>query len=120
MQNNKLIGDLGFIITKAPLESSFSSTFLELAINVSNDKKSVGFFLISDGVFFVKKNQKNNPFSLIKKLQEKNVEIIVSKEHLESAGISDTELIPRLSITNKSYDELVDFVMEKYRRVITL
>ena len=93
MEKELKIGDIGFIITKAPLESKLAEKFLEFAENALKQDMSIGFFLISDGVFIVKKNQQNPPFEMIKKLLKNNVEVIVSKDHLESAGIFESDVL---------------------------
>lgn len=120
MDIQKQSGEIGFIITKAPLENSYISKLLESALNAINKNKKIGFFLISDGVYLIKKNQKNIPFNLIKKIIAQKTEIIVSIDHLNAAGISKDELLNEIKITEKTYDELVEFIMEKYERVITI
>lgn len=120
MIDQQEIGDIGFILTKAPLENSFSKKILELAMTARNRDKKVGFFLISDGIYLVKNNQENEISYLLKKLLTKNIEIIVSKDHLKSSGISEDEILDSVTIAEKPYDELVDFVMERYERVITI
>jgi len=109
--------DLGFIITKAPYESTLGSGFLDLAKKEIENGKKVGMFLISDGVWFAKKNQKNN---VIKFLIEKGAEITVSLDNLEAAGIDNNEIFEGLNISDKPYDDLVGLVMEKWNKVITI
>ena len=110
--------DLGIIITKTPLETNLVNRFLQIAKDTIENNKTVGLFLISDGVWLVKKNQNNNSFELLKNLIEKNVEIIVSKDHLLSAGLYENEIIENIKISEKPYSDLVDNVMENYERVI--
>ena len=112
--------DIGFILTKAPLESSVIKRVLEIALDALNMGKKIGFFLLSDGIFLIKKNQKNEVYTLFKEILSKNVEIIVSRDHLESAGILTNQICCESYISDKPYDDLVDFVMEKYERVITI
>ena len=88
--------------------------------NKSKHSNKIGFFLISDGVFLIKNNQKNETSSLFKEIASKKVEIIVSKDHLESAGISPEDICCKVSVSEKPYDDLVDFVMEKYERIVTI
>jgi sulfur relay (sulfurtransferase) DsrF/TusC family protein len=120
MDNQNYSGHIGFIITKAPLENSSIKKLLKAALEAINKNNKIGFFLISDGVFLIKKNQKNETYDIFKNIITKKVEIIVSKDHLESAGLSSDEIFSNLTISNKPYDDLVDFVMEKYERVITI
>ena len=117
MRNEDYKIDLGFIITKAPYESTLGSGFLDLARKEIENGKKVGVFLISDGIWFAKKNQKNN---VIKFLIEKGAEITVSLDNLEAAGIDNTELIKGLTISDKPYDDLVELVMEKWNKVMTI
>ncbi|HUS99048.1 MAG TPA: DsrE family protein [Candidatus Thermoplasmatota archaeon] len=112
--------DLGFIITKAPLESSLGEGFLSLAHHAINNGKTVGFFLISDGVWFVKKNQKNTAINKLKNLIEKGAIITVSKDNLDAAGIETTDILEGITISEKPYQDLVALVMEKWRRVMTI
>ena len=48
------------------------------------------------------------------------MEIIVSKDHLESAVISPDDICCKVSVSEKPYDDLVDFAMEKYERIVTI
>lgn len=120
MNDKKYTGDIGFILTKAPLETSVVKKLLEMSIESLNKNNKIGFFLISDGVFLIKSNQKNETSSLFKDISSKKVEIIVSKDHLESAGIPSSDICCKVSISEKPYDDLVDFVMEKYERIVTI
>jgi len=110
--------DLGIIITKPPVETNLINTFLQIAKNTIENNKTVGLFLISDGIWLVKKNQNNNSFELLKNLIDKNVEVIVSKDHLLSSGLSEDEIVENVKISEKPYSDLVDNVMENYERVI--
>ena len=110
--------DLGIILTKAPVETNLVNRFLQIAKDTIENNKTVGLFLISDGVWLVKKNQNNNSIELLKNLIDKNVEVIVSKDHLLSSGLSEDEIVENVKISEKPYSDLVDNVMENYERVI--
>jgi sulfur relay (sulfurtransferase) complex TusBCD TusD component (DsrE family) len=112
--------DLGFIITKAPYESSLGEKILELANKGLDEGKTIGIFLISDGVWFAKKNTINKTGQLFKTLVKQGAQVTVSKDNLESAGIKHSELINGITISEKPYMDLVDLVMEKWRRVLTI
>ena len=120
MNDEKYQIDIGFILTKAPLESSLTFNFLSIAKKAIDKGKTVSLFLLSDSIWLVKNNQKNNVVKLLRTLIEKQVSIAVSKDHLEAAGIKNTDLLDGVIITEKPYADLVDFVMEKCRRVMTL
>jgi sulfur relay (sulfurtransferase) complex TusBCD TusD component (DsrE family) len=120
MNNGSYEVDLGFIITKAPFESTLGSGFLDLAKKTIENGKTVGLFLISDGVWFAKKNQKNNAIKILSNLIEKGAIITVSQDNLEAAGIENNELLDGVIISNKPYMDLVELVMEKWGRVMTI
>lgn len=120
MDDDRYPIDIGLILTKAPLESSLTYSFLTIAKEAIEKGKTVSLFLISDGIWLVKNNQKNNVVELFKTLMEKDVKVTVSKDHLEAAGIENTDLLSSIIITERPYADLVDFVMEKCRRVMTL
>ena len=112
MNNESYEVDLGFIVTKAPFESTLGSGFLDLAKKTIDNGKTVSLFFISDGVWFAKKNQKNNAIKILKSLIEKGAKITVSKDNLEAAGIENNELIDGVTIS--------ELVMEKWKRVMTI
>lgn len=112
--------DLGIILTKSPHESSLTNQMLTLATAIIKQKKSVDLFLISDGVWLAKKNPSAKYTNSLSLLQKKGMRIIVSNDHLLAAGLTSTELLPHITITEKPYDSLVDHVMTEWNRVITL
>jgi len=112
--------DLGFIITKAPLESTLGSGFLNLAKQGIDNGKKVELFLISDGVWFAKKIENNSDTKKLRSLIKQGVNIIVSNDNLQAAGIHNDELIKGITISDKPYSDLVNLVMEKWKRVMTI
>lgn len=112
--------DYGFIITKAPLESSKTIGILRLGQKAIASGKTVGIFLISDGIWVAKNHQQNEAGKLIPQLLQNGAQIIASQEHLEAAGISPNDIIQGIKISSKPYDDLVEKVMEKWRWVITI
>lgn len=118
MAKNNYEIDIGFVITKAPLESSLATGIITLAKHAIDKGKTIGMFLISDGVWLVKKNQKNGED--ITGLIEKCVEVTISKNHLEASGIQTEELMSGVNVTEKPYTELVERVMERWHQVITI
>jgi sulfur relay (sulfurtransferase) complex TusBCD TusD component (DsrE family) len=112
--------DLGFVITKAPYESSLGVNMLALAQKGLMDGKSIGIFLISDGVWFAKKNNTNKTGKVFQSIIKMGAHVTVSQDNLESAGIKQSELHKDIAISDKPYIDLVTQVMEKWRRVITI
>ena len=118
MTKNNYDIDIGFVITKAPLESSIVTGIITLAKHEIDKEKTVGIFLISDGVWLGKKNQNN--CKNIADLIEKCVEVTISKDHMEASGIQQEELLSGINVTEKPYIELVERVMERWHKVITI
>lgn len=112
--------DLGFVVTKPPLESGQVANILTIAQSALDQGKSVGVFLISDGVWLVKKNQMNHVAEKFVKLLGAGAEVIVSSEHLDAAGISEDEVIQGVTITGKVYKDLVTKVMENWNKVMSI
>jgi sulfur relay (sulfurtransferase) complex TusBCD TusD component (DsrE family) len=112
--------DYGFVITKAPLESPKALSILKLGQKAIASGKTVGIFLISDGIWLAKNHQQNDTGKLILQLCQDGAEIIASQEHLEAAGISPNDIIKGIKVSSKPYDDLVDSVMEHWRWVITI
>lgn len=117
VDNNK---DLGIIITKAPLESGSVEGALELARETVEQGRSVGLFLISDGVWLVKKKQDNKVARSFHELLNLGVQVIVSKDHLEAAGITEDDVMEGVMRSSKIYKDLVIHVMERWNRVMTI
>ena len=91
------------IITKAPLESLLTFSFLAIAKNSIDPAKTISLFLIRDGVWFVKNNQKNIVVDLLRIFIQRGAGISVSKDHMEATGIENKDLISGLFVTNSSY-----------------
>jgi sulfur relay protein TusB/DsrH len=120
MNKDKQKIDIGFLITKAPLESGNVSNVISLAEEAINNGKKVEIFLISDGIWLAKSDQKNKVAERFIDLIKRGVNVTVSKEHLEAAGITNNELVNGLKITDDPYASLVDLVMEKWEKVLTI
>lgn len=112
--------DIGFVITKGHLESSLVYNALGIAENAIEQGKTVGMFLISDGVWLIKKNQRNHVADRFVKLLGNGLQVIASKEHLEAAGIQDDDVMEGVTITKKVYKDLVINVMENWKKVMSI
>jgi predicted peroxiredoxin len=112
--------DFGFVITKAPLELGTVHTTLRLAGTAVDSGRSVGLFLISDGVWLAKKDQANDVSRYFLGLIEKGAGVRVSSEHLKGAGIGEDELVDGVEVTGNTYKELVGTVMEEYGKVVVI
>jgi sulfur relay (sulfurtransferase) complex TusBCD TusD component (DsrE family) len=120
MSNDTYEIDFGFVITKTPTESQKVLGALKLANKALEERKSVGLFLLSDGVWCAKKNQKNTAIKYLINILEKGGSVIASGENLEAAGIDNNDVLKGIQISEKPYGDLVDLIMEKWRRVVTI
>ena len=116
-QGNK---DIGFVVTKPPLESGLVSNMLSIAQSSLDQGKSVGIFLISDGIWLVKKNQKNHVYEQFLNVLKGGAEVLASREHLEAAGIGDDEIVDGVTVTKRVYKDLVINVMERWNKVVSI
>jgi len=112
--------DIGFVITKPPLESGAVAGILRTALDAINDGKSVGLFLISDGVWLAKPGQENEAFTLFNELRGKGVPVTASSDHLLSAGIPEDGIVEGVEVARKPYKALVATVMEEWDKVMVI
>jgi sulfur relay (sulfurtransferase) complex TusBCD TusD component (DsrE family) len=112
--------DLGFIITKPPLESGAVKGVLNVAIDAQKEGRRVGLFLISDGVWLAKSGQANEPSGLFSELLTGGARATVSGDHILAAGISEEDLADGVEVTRKPYKALVENVMENWDRVMVI
>ena len=120
MNDNENERDIGFVISKAPHESGLVSNTLTIALNAMEQGKTIGLFLISDGVWLAKRNQKNHLIGTFEKLIEGGTVVLVSGEHLAAAGITEDEIMKGVTITKRVYKDLVTNVMENWRKVMSI
>lgn len=111
--------DIGFIISKAPAESNLVANTLEIARGAVKQGKSIELFLISDGVWLIKKNQKNPAAKIFNEIR-KNIKVTASKDHLEGAGIEEKEIVDGVSLTKNTYKSMVELVMENWKKVVSI
>jgi sulfur relay protein TusB/DsrH len=112
--------DIGLLITKTPLESDNVSKIIYLAKEAIANWKKVQLYLISDGVWLAKSGQQNKVAEKFEELIKSGVSVIVSGEHLEAAGITKNEVTEGIEITDDPYTTLVNLVMEKWKKVISI
>ncbi|MBA3044831.1 MAG: DsrH/TusB family sulfur relay protein [Candidatus Thermoplasmatota archaeon] len=112
--------DIGLVITKSPFESPLLEASLKMLEDAIAQGHSGDIFLISDGVFLVKSGQKSRIANIFSKLLESCDIVIASKDHLMAAGISPEEMLENIEISESPYDDLVDQVMEKWEKVVSI
>lgn len=112
--------DIGLMISKPPVESGIVASALGIAHGAMVKGQKVGIFLISDGVWIAKKNQKNHAAELFGHLVKGGATVTASDEHLAAAGITENEIVEGIHITKKTYKELVRQVMEDWSRVVSI
>ncbi|MHA1480252.1 MAG: sulfurtransferase complex subunit TusB [Candidatus Thorarchaeota archaeon] len=72
----------------------------------------IGVLLVQDGVFLADKGCEHN-----KMIVDLKVQLFVSKSHVEERGI-DGRLISDVKLVD--YSDMVDLMMEKYDRIISM
>lgn len=112
--------DIGLLITKTPLESDNVSKIIYLAKEAIDNGKKVQLYLISDGIWLAKFGQQNKVAEKFEELIQSGASVIVSGEHLEAAGITKNEITKGIEITDDPYTTLVNLVMEKWKKVISI
>ena len=112
--------DIGFVITKPPLETGAVAGVLRTALDAVNDGRSVGLFLISDGVWLAKAGQENKAFTLFNELLGKGVSVTASGDHLLAAGIPEDGVVEGVEVTRKPYKALVATVMDDWWKVMVI
>ena len=120
METSKHSVDIGFVITKSPFESKRVEGALKMAKDAIAQGHSVGIFLISDGVFLAKRGQKNKVADLFNSVLSSSEIVIASQDHLVAAGISKDEMLEHIEISENIYDDLVEQVMERWGRVVSI
>jgi len=118
MQEDHATGSFGIIIarTAAATENAISS--LELAQDLLDQGHGVGIFLIGDGIYLGKKS-KTRAAELISALLVKGAKVFASPEHLKASGLSKERLVSGIEVVEDTYKDLVDFVMERYEKVLS-
>ena len=88
------------------------SSLDEIISALQKKGNEVGILLVQDGVFLT---DKGCPHS--KELADLKVPVYVSKIHLEERGISDRMVVDAKIV---DYPEMVDLIMAKYDKVISM
>lgn len=111
---------IGFVLTKAPLESGLVETALRTAAAARGRGDAVGFFLLSDGIWLAKKGARNTAADLFARLIAGGARAMASRDHLLAAGIAEGDVMEGVEVTNKPYPSLVEHVMELWDRVVVV
>jgi len=111
--------DSGIVIIAAHGEESLEKA--ELALRIADEAfekhKYVGIFLADSAVELVKKGNKNKAINgLIKRLIEKDAELMASSFYLEKHGIKGEELMEQ--IIPASFEEV--FEISKRKKIIAI
>ncbi len=113
-------GSLGIVITKSP----HGSGEVENALSIGSDALVLGdqvdLFLLGDGVWLIKRGSTGLVSELFNRFVEMGGKVYVSEPHLKAGGLNPGEATNTLEIAEDPYDTLVDLLMEKWDRAITL
>ncbi len=84
----------------------------EIAKALKAEGHEIALLLVQDGVFLADKGCEHSS-----KVVDLNVAMFVSEHHVEERGIK-SRMVGDVSLVN--YDEMVDLMMEKYDRVVSV
>ena len=112
--------DVGFVITKTPLDSGRVMSALAQAEAALAQGRRVGLFLISDGVWLARRGQDNSCAAAFQRVVAGGAAVTVSPEHLSGAGITPAELLDGMNVAGNTYRSLVECVMEKWRKIVVV
>jgi sulfur relay protein TusB/DsrH len=118
MNDSLVPGSFGIIIARTAAASENAISSLELAQDLLAQGNQVGIFLIGDGIYLGKQG-KTQAAVLIANLLIKGAKIYASSEHLKASGISKERLVSGIELVEDTYKDLVDFVMERYEKVVS-
>jgi len=111
---------MGIVITK----SAYGSGEVENALAIGNDALGLGdqvdLFLLGDGIWLVKRGSAGAVSELFTKFMERGGKVYVSEPHLRAGGLNLGGISDNLEIAMDPYDSLVDLLMEKWDRAITI
>jgi|Deesub1362A_J573_1020465.scaffolds.fasta_scaffold00384_12 sulfur relay protein TusB/DsrH len=106
---------LGIILVKSPLGSRKVETVLQTASLALKKGNSVDLFLISDGVWLSKIQDKEIK-ALLREIRNGG-NIYVCGASAQARGITE-ETLEGFVLSEDSYGDLVDLVMEKWDKVV--
>ena len=118
MHEDQVTGGFGIIIARTAAASENAISSLELAQDLLANGNQVGIFLIGDGIYLAKQG-KTQAAALISSLLAKGAKVFASPEHLKASGFSKARLVSGIEVVEDTYKDLVDFVMERYEKVLS-
>jgi sulfur relay protein TusB/DsrH len=118
MNDSPVSGSFGIIIARTAAASENAISSLETAQDLLAQGCQVGIFLIGDGIYLGKRG-KTKAATLIANLVTKGAKVFASPEHLKASGLSKERLVDGIEVVEDTYKDLVDFVMERYEKVLS-
>jgi sulfur relay (sulfurtransferase) DsrF/TusC family protein len=113
------ITTFGFIITSTSTSVKDPGQLLRAALSKRKEGAEVGIFLIGDGVYLVSLDAKKDAAAkALSEAMSAGAKVLVSKDHLEAAGLAVARLPKGALLVDKPYKELVMKVMEEWDRVV--
>ena len=109
---------LTIILTRTPHASRTLETYVKLALLACSREHSVAVYLVGDGVYCARKGQ--NSANYLERLSKFGGELFLRKEDIEARGLDVDKLIEEVEVPVDFYGKLVDDIMEKSDRVISL
>jgi sulfur relay protein TusB/DsrH len=107
----------GVIVARTVSTTERPMDALRMAQAMLAQGRDVGVFLVADGVYIGKRGR-TEVSALLEALIAGGVKVYASPEHLKAAGLTKDRLVQGIEVADDTYRDLVDFVMERYDKVI--
>ncbi len=108
---------LGIIIARTSIMTGNARQAVDFGMGAAKKGKSVGIFLISDGVWNAL-NDSGNVSDIIGQLVNDGAKLYISDEHARAAGFPKDRVIEGAEFIEDTYKVLVNSVMEEWDKVI--
>jgi sulfur relay (sulfurtransferase) complex TusBCD TusD component (DsrE family) len=117
MVDDKEPVQIGVVITKTPHANEAVENVLAMGEEVLKAGGQVELFLLSDGVWVGKRGSGLTEKRLLRLIKD-GCTITTSRQHLKACGLNKEKLVEGVKISDDPYDELVDFVMDRWDKVV--
>lgn len=113
-------GRLGIVITKSAYGSGEVENALSMGAEALGLGEGVDLFLLGDGVWLVRRGNSGVVSELFQRFVGAGGKVYVSEPHLKAGGLNLNEGAGNFELASDPYDVLVDLLMEKWDRAITV
>ena len=109
--------DLGIVFTTSPTSGEAGARMLEVASDAIAAGKSVGIFMVGDGVLLAR-NSGTEFHRQMQGLIGDGLRAWASADHMKAFGIGSSQLIEGVQEVPKTYKQLTNLVMEEWAKVV--